>query len=108
MPKLVKALRNISKSDPSIVVSINQESGEYLMSGMGELHLEITEYRIKNEQGVDIVTSEPTVIYRETVEKKSSKFEGKSPNKHNYLYVEVEPLDEKIVKAIQEGQIRKT
>jgi elongation factor 2 len=105
LPKLVKALRNISKSDPSIVVSINQESGEYLMSGMGELHLEITEYRIKNEQGVDIVTSEPTVIYRETVEKKSSKFEGKSPNKHNYLYVEVEPLDEKIVKAIQEGQI---
>ncbi|HHH77875.1 MAG TPA: elongation factor EF-2, partial [Thermoplasmatales archaeon] len=105
LPKLVKALRNISKADPSIVVSINQESGEYLMSGMGELHLEITEYRIKNEQGVDIVTSEPTVIYRETVERKSSKFEGKSPNKHNYLYVEVEPLEESIVKAIQEGEI---
>ncbi|NIA11200.1 MAG: elongation factor EF-2 [Nitrospiraceae bacterium] len=105
LPKLVKALRNISKSDPSIVVSINQESGEYLMSGMGELHLEITEYRIKNEQGVDIVTSEPTVIYRETVERKSQKFEGKSPNKHNYLYVEVEPLEPEIVKAIQEGDI---
>jgi len=105
LPKLVKALRNISKADPSIVVSINQESGEYLMSGMGELHLEITEYRIKNEQGVDIVTSEPTVIYRETVERKSSKFEGKSPNKHNYLYVEVEPLEEPIIKAIQEGEI---
>lgn len=105
LPKLVKALRNISKADPSIVVSINQESGEYLMSGMGELHLEITEYRLKNEQGVDIVTSEPTVIYRETVERKSSKFEGKSPNKHNYLYVEVEPLEEQVVKAIQEGEI---
>ncbi len=105
LPKLVKALRNISKADPSIVVSINQESGEYLMSGMGELHLEITEYRIKNEQGVDILTSEPTVIYRETVDRKSSKFEGKSPNKHNYLYVEVEPLDEKIVKAIRDGEI---
>jgi len=105
LPKLVKVLRNISKADPSIQVEINQESGEYLMSGMGELHLEITEYRIKNEQGVDIVVSEPTVIYRETVRKKSPVFEGKSPNKHNYLYVEVEPLEPEIVKALQEGKI---
>ncbi len=105
LPKLVKVLRNISKADPSIQVEINQESGEYLMSGMGELHLEITEYRIKNEQGVDIIVSEPTVIYRETVRKKSPVFEGKSPNKHNYLYVEVEPLEPEIVKALQEGKI---
>ncbi len=105
LPKLVKVLRNISKADPSIQVEINQESGEYLMSGMGELHLEITEYRIKNEQGVDIVVSEPTVIYRETVRKKSPVFEGKSPNKHNYLYAEVEPLEPEVVKALQEGKI---
>ncbi|KAA0003248.1 MAG: elongation factor EF-2 [Thermoplasmata archaeon] len=105
LPKLVKVLRNISKADPSIQVEINQESGEYLMSGMGELHLEVTEYRIKNEQGVDIIVSEPTVIYRETVRKKSPVFEGKSPNKHNYLYVEVEPLEPEVVKALQEGKI---
>ncbi|MDD3491975.1 MAG: elongation factor EF-2 [Candidatus Thermoplasmatota archaeon] len=105
LPKLVKTLRNISKADPSIVVNIDQESGEYLMSGMGELHLEITEYRIVKEQGVDIVTSEPTVIYRETVQGRASKFEGKSPNKHNYIYVEVEPLEEAVQQAIKEGQI---
>ncbi|RLC54307.1 MAG: elongation factor EF-2, partial [Chloroflexota bacterium] len=105
LPKLVKVLRDISKADPSIQVEINQETGEYLMSGMGELHLEVTEYRIKNEQGVDIIVSEPTVIYRETVRKKSPVFEGKSPNKHNYLYVEVEPLEPEIVKALQEGKI---
>ena len=105
LPKLVKVLRDISKADPSIHVEINQETGEYLMSGMGELHLEITEYRIKNEHKVDIITSEPTVIYRETVKKKSPVFEGKSPNKHNYLYVEVEPLEESVVKALLEGEI---
>ncbi|HEC76578.1 MAG TPA: elongation factor EF-2 [Thermoplasmatales archaeon] len=106
LPKLVKVLRDVSKADPSIQVEINQETGEYLMSGMGELHLEVTEYRIKNEHKVDIITSEPTVIYRETVRKKTPvAFEGKSPNKHNYLYVEVEPLEESVVKAILEGEI---
>lgn len=106
LPKLVKVLRDVSKADPSIQVEINQETGEYLMSGMGELHLEVTEYRIKNEHKVDIITSEPTVIYRETVRKRTPvAFEGKSPNKHNYLYVIVEPLEEEVVKAILEGEI---
>jgi len=87
-------------------VDINQETGENLMSGMGELHLEITEYRIKNEYGVDIVTSEPIVVYRESVAKKSAqKFEGKSPNKHNRFYIEVEPLPEKIVKALYDNEL---
>jgi elongation factor 2 len=105
LPKLVETLRSISKADPSIIVEINQESGEALMSGMGELHLEITEYRIKNEHGIDIKTSTPIVIYRETVKGKSSKFEGKSPNKHNYLYVEIEPLPEEIVKGLYSGDV---
>jgi len=106
LPKLIEVLRTVSKADPSIEVDINQETGENLMSGMGELHLEITEYRIKNEYKVDIVTSEPIVVYRESVSKKSpNKFEGKSPNKHNRFYIEIEPLDEKIVKAIYDNDI---
>jgi elongation factor 2 len=106
LPKLIDVLRTVSKADPSIVVDINQETGENLMSGMGELHLEITEYRIKNEYGVDIVSSEPIVVYRESVSKKSVKdFEGKSPNKHNRFYIEAEPLPENIRKAIYENEI---
>ncbi len=65
LPKLIEVLRIISKADPSITVNINQETGENLMSGMGELHLEITEYSIRVEHKVDIVTSEPIVVYRE-------------------------------------------
>jgi elongation factor 2 len=106
LPKLVEVLKSISKADPSIQVQINQETGENLMSGMGELHLEITEYRIKNDYSVDIVTSEPIVVYRETIGKKSEqKFEGKSPNKHNRFYIEVEPLPENVVKAIYNNEI---
>jgi len=106
LPKLIEVLRVVSKADPSIQVNINQETGENLMSGMGELHLEITEYRIKNEYGVEIVCSEPIVVYRESVAKKtSSKFEGKSPNKHNRFYIQVEPLPDNIVKALYNNEI---
>jgi len=106
LPKLIEVLRTVNKADPSIQIDINQETGENLMSGMGELHLEITEYRIKNEYGVEIVTSEPIVVYRESVAKKSpQKFEGKSPNKHNRFYIETEPLDEKIAKALYNNEI---
>jgi elongation factor 2 len=76
------------------------------MSGMGELHLEITEYRIRNDYKLDIVTSEPIVVYRETIGKTSPhKFEGKSPNKHNRFYIEVEPLPDNIVKALHDNVI---
>jgi elongation factor 2 len=106
LPKLIEVLRIISKADPSIQVQINQETGENLMSGMGELHLEITEYRIRNDHHVEIVTSEPIVVYRESVGKKSpNKFEGKSPNKHNRFYIEVEPLPNNIVKALYNNEI---
>lgn len=105
LPKLVEVLRSVAKADPSIQVEINQETGEHLLSGMGELHLEITQYRIVNEHGIDIVASEPIVVYRENIEKPAGPFEGKSPNKHNKFYLEVEPLDLDILKAIKSGEI---
>ena len=106
LPKLVEVLRTIAKADPSLNIEINNETGEHLMSGMGELHLEITEYRIVNEQGVEIVSSPPIVVYQEGVKGVTpSQFEGKSPNKHNKFYFIVEPLDEAVVNAIRAGEI---
>ena len=106
LPKLVEVLRAVAKADPSIQIDSNLETGEHLMSGMGELHLEITEYRIRNEHGVDITTSPPIVVYRETVAMNSpGNFEGKSPNKHNRFYITVEPLEEDIRAAIIDGTI---
>ncbi len=106
LPKLVEVLRTVAKADPSIQVEINQETGEHLMSGMGELHLEITEYRIINEHMVDIQASQPIVVYRETVDRVTDReFEGKSPNKHNRFYIITEPLEPDVVNYIKEGKI---
>jgi elongation factor 2 len=105
LPKLIDVLRSVSKADPSIQIDINQETGEHLISGMGELHLEVTLYRIKNDYKVEVQTSEPLVVYRETVDRKGGPFEGKSPNKHNRFYFEVEPLDDSVLQLIKDGKI---
>ncbi|MFH0701569.1 MAG: elongation factor EF-2 [Candidatus Woesearchaeota archaeon] len=105
LPKLIEVLRKVSREDPSVKIEINEETGENLMHGMGELHLEIIENRIITEKGVEIKTSPPIVVYRESITKKSSEVEGKSPNKHNKLYFIVEPLEPQIVQAIKEGRI---
>ena len=106
LPKLVEVLRTVAKADPSLNVQINQETGENLLSGMGELHLEITIYRIVNEHKVEINTSPPIVVYRECVKQKGGPFEGKSPNKHNKFYIEVEPLEQAVYDAIKAGDIK--
>lgn len=105
LAKLIEVLRGLSKEDPTLRVEINQETGEHLISGMGELHLEIIEYKISKEKGVQITTSPPIVVYRETVNGPSQVIEGKSPNKHNRFKITVEPLDPKIVEAIDLGKI---
>lgn len=107
LPKLVEVLIQVSKEDPSVVVTLNQETGEHLLSGMGELHLEIIENRIIKEKKVEVKTSPPVVVYRETVTARNPEAaEGKSPNKHNRLYFYVEPLDAEIVTKIKSGKIQ--
>ncbi len=105
LPKLVEVLRQVTKEDPSIKVEINEETGEHLLHGMGELHLEIVENRIKTEKNVDIIGSPPIVVYRESVAGVSPEMEGKSPNKHNKFYVKVDPMPAAIAKAVEDGNI---
>ncbi len=108
LPKLVEVLRQVGKEDPTVKVSINEETGEHLISGMGELHLEIITGRIKRDKGVEIITSEPIVVYRETVTDKAGPVEGKSPNRHNRFYLEISPLDDVIVDLIKNGTVSMT
>lgn len=105
LPKLIEVLRQVGKEDPTVRVEINEETGEHLISGMGELHLEIIAYRI-NEKGVEIETSAPIVVYRETIAGTAGPVEGKSPNKHNRFYIEIEPLEDEVFQAIQNGEIK--
>lgn len=105
LPKLIEVLRKVAKEDPSVKIEINEETGENLMSGMGELHLEIIENRIKTEKGVDVKSSSPIVVFRETVPKKSAVEGGRSPNKHNDFFIQVEPLDDSVYQAFKNGEI---
>ncbi|MET1101358.1 MAG: elongation factor EF-2 [Pyrodictiaceae archaeon] len=105
LPKLIDALHKLSIEDPNILVKINEETGEYLLSGMGPLHIEIALWWLKENFGLEVKTSPPIVVYRETVRSRSQIFEGKSPNKHNKLYISVEPLNEETLQLLQEGTV---
>jgi elongation factor 2 len=106
LPKLVDALRKLTIEDPNLVTKINEETGEYLLSGMGQLHLEIALWILKELYGLEVKASPPIIVYRESVREQSKTFEGKSPNKHNRFYISVEPLNEETIELIHKGVVR--
>ncbi|MDK2831540.1 MAG: elongation factor 2, partial [Methanolobus sp.] len=87
LPKLVDVLRQVAKEDPTLKITLDEETGEHLMAGMGELHLEVIAHRIERDKGVEITTTPPIVVYRETIRGSAGPVEGKSPNRHNRFYV---------------------
>ena len=106
LPKLVEGLKRLSKSDPCVLTFISP-SGEHVVAGAGELHLEICLKDLEEDHaGVPLRISDPVVQYRETVGEKSSMTAlSKSPNKHNRLYVIAEPLGEELARDIEQGKI---
>ena len=86
LPKLVEGLKKLSKSDP-LVLCITEESGEHIIAGCGELHLEIClKDLVDDYSGIEIIKSDPIVPYKETVTAVSTQTcLAKSPNKHNGL-----------------------
>merc|ERR1712166_1704617 len=105
LPKLVEGLKKLSKSDPLVVCS-TEESGEHIIAGCGELHVEICLKDLRDEYAqCDFVMSDPVVSYRETVAQESNQTcLSKSPNKHNRLYVIADKLPEELNKDIEDGK----
>ncbi|KAJ8904923.1 hypothetical protein NDN08_001437 [Rhodosorus marinus] len=109
--KLVEGLKRLSKSDPLVQTSI-EESGEHIIAGAGELHLEICLKDLREDfmNGAEIRVSTPVVSYRETVggimdAERNGVCLSKSPNKHNRLYIYAEPFPENLAEAIEDGKI---
>ena len=106
LAKLIEFLKRTAREDPTLQIKINEDTGEYLVSGLGELHIDAKIERPIKDAGIDVSVSSPIVIYEESVTKNSgSAFEGKSPNKHNKFYIIVEPVEPKIYKAMVNGDI---
>jgi len=105
LPKLVEALRRLTVEDPNLIVKINEETGETLMAGMGVLHLEIATSLLQ-EAGLDIVTTQPLINYRETIRAKAGPIMSKSPNKHNKIFMRVETLPDDVLDMIRIGKLK--
>jgi elongation factor 2 len=104
LPKLVEILKRLTIEDPNLIIKIDQESGETIIAGMGVLHLDIATNLIK-DQKLEIVTSEPLINYRETVKGSCEPIMAKSPNRHNKIFMKVEPLEPEIAEMIRTGEI---
>lgn len=106
LPLFDKVIHKLTLEDPNLHFTFNKESGEYLLSGMGELHLEVTAYRMQ-EAKLKVKTSKPIVIYRETIshDYQGPAVMGKSPNKHSKLWVTLQKLPDEAIEAIKMGKI---
>jgi elongation factor 2 len=107
LPKLMEGLKRLSKSDP-LVQCFTAPTGEHIVAGAGELHLEICIKDLREDfmKGAPIKLGQPIVSFCESVRQVSSiQCISKSPNKHNRFYMKSEPLGEEVVKAIDKSEI---
>jgi elongation factor 2 len=106
LPKLMEGLKRLAKSDP-LVQCFTAPTGEHIVAGAGELHLEICMKDLRDDfmKGAAIKIGRPVVSFCETVKAKTDiDCVSKSPNKHNRIYLRAEPLDEKLCLAIDKKE----
>jgi len=95
--KLSTGLQRLAEEDPTFRVSTDEETGQTLIAGMGELHLEIIVDRLTREFGVEANVGKPQVAYRETIRKRVEKVEGKfvrqtgGRGQFGHVYIAMEP-----------------
>ncbi|MFN4212365.1 MAG: elongation factor G [Microgenomates group bacterium] len=112
--KLSYTLQRLSEEDPTFKVKINHETGQTIMSGMGELHLEVLVDRMRREMGMNVNVGKPQVAYKETITK-SADAEGKyirqtgGHGQYGHCLIKIEPLPRgegfKFVNKIKGGVI---
>ncbi|MDT6963772.1 elongation factor G [Cupriavidus sp. SZY C1] len=113
--KMGIALNRLAQEDPSFRVATDEESGQTIISGMGELHLEILVDRMKREFGVEASVGKPQVAYRETIKSAAKDVEGKfvkqsgGRGQYGHVVLNLEPLQQgggyEFVDAIKGGVV---
>ena len=95
--KLAAALADLKREDPTFECKIDSETGQTIISGMGELHLEVLQHKLVREKGVNVRVGKPRVAYKEAITK-SSQAEGKfirqtgGHGQYGHVVLQVEPL----------------
>jgi len=96
--KMGEALRKLTEEDPTFKVRYNEETGQTVIAGMGELHLEVIVYRLLSEFGVGAQVGKPRVAYKETITL-PAKGEGRfirqsgGHGQYGHVYIEIEPVE---------------
>ena len=113
--KMGIALGRLAQEDPSFRVRTDEESGQTIISGMGELHLEIIVDRMKREFGVEANVGAPQVAYRETIKRVCPEIEGKfvkqtgGRGQYGHVWLKVEPNEQgkgfEFIDAIKGGSV---
>lgn len=112
--KMILALRKMMQEDPSFQLSYDEETGQTVIKGMGELHLEIIVDRLKREHKVEVAQGKLQVAYKETIqrpEEAEGKFVRQSGGRGQYghVYIKLEPLERgagfKFVNSVVGGSI---
>ena len=113
--KLSYSLQRLAEEDPTFRVKVNHETNQTIMSGMGELHLEILVDRMKTEMGMNVTVGKPQVAYKETITKPANDVEVKyikqtgGHGQYGHCVINVEPLARgegvKFVNKIKGGSI---
>lgn len=115
--KVFSGLHRLEEEDPTITVTKNSETGDMLINGMGEMHIEVTCQKLKNKFGVEAALRDPKVAYRETI-KKTAEAEGRhkkqsgGAGQYGVVQIRFEPIKEgsadfEFVNAIVGGVVPK-
>lgn len=97
--KMSQALQRLAEEDPTFQVRVDDETGQTIISGMGELHLEILVDRMKREFSVEANIGQPQVAYRETIKAPMTEIEGKfvkqtgGRGQYGHVWLRLEPLE---------------
>lgn len=105
LPVLLSAMEKMASEDPNLIVYIGKDTGEYLLSGMGELHVEIAVNQLKRDFNIEVIASSPRVVYMESVSKQGTVAYAYGPNRLSSLSFQVEPELEELSKKEQQKKI---
>lgn len=96
--KVIEGLHRLAEEDPSLVIGLDEQTRDILLSGMGQVHIEVVRARLKRKFGVEVDLALPKVPYRETIKKKVTGIEGKHKKQsggrgqYGVCFIDMEPL----------------